>query len=75
MKYVQQDPVYGGWKFLKIEGDPMGKLLRKCRILLSVIMGPDALRLWHHQDVLNSLLHLCSYYLSDTYKLREMWRV
>ena len=75
MKHVQLDPVYGSWKFLTSEGEPMGKLLIKCKILLSYEMGTDALRLWRPSDVLVRLVHLCSYYLGDTYKLRLWWNV
>ena len=75
MKHIQPDPVYGGYKFVTSEGEPMGKLLLKCKILLSYVMGTDALRLWDRWDVLHRLLRLCSYYLRDTYKLREMWKV
>ena len=75
MKHLQPDPVKGGWKFLTSEGEPMGKLLHRCKILLSYVMGTDALRLGHRQDVINGLLRLCSQYLRDTFKLREMWKV
>ena len=75
MKHIQPDPVYGGYKFLTSEGEPMEKLLLKCKILLSYVMGTDALRLWDRWDVLHRLLRLCSYYLRDTFKLREMWKV
>ena len=73
MKHIQLN--YGCWEFVTSEGEPMGKLLQKCKILLSYVMGPDALRLWKPSNVLVSLIQLCRYYLPDTYKLREMWRV
>ena len=75
MKHLQLDPVYGSWKFLTSEGEPMGKLLQKCKILLSYVMGPDALRLWKSSDVLLVLIQMCRHYLPDTYNLRTMWKV
>ena len=74
MKHVQLDPVLGCWKFLTSEGEPMGKLLQKCKILLSYVMGPDALR-WKSKNVLVNLIEQCRHYLPDTYKLRKLWRV
>ena len=75
MKHVQRDWEHGFWKFLTSEGEPMGKLLLKCKILLSYEMGTAALRLWDPMRVLVCLVRLCSFYLPDTYKLRLMWRV
>ena len=45
MKHLQPDPVHGGWKFLTSEDESMGKLLLKCKILLSYVMGTNALRI------------------------------
>ena len=75
IKHMQPDPVVGRWKFLTSEGEPMGKLLLKCKILLSYVMGPDALRIQDPVDVLVRLLRLCSYYLPDTCFLRRTWGV
>ena len=58
MKHVQLDWTYGRWKFLTSEGEPMGKLLLKCKILLSCEMGADALRLRDPMRVLVCLLQL-----------------
>ena len=75
MKHIQPDPVCGGYKLLTSEGEPMEKLLLKCKILLSYAMGTDALRLGGRQDVICGLLRLSMHYLRDTFKLREMWNV
>ena len=45
MKHLQPDPVHGGWKFLTSEDESIGKLLLKCKILLSYVMGTNALRI------------------------------
>ena len=75
MKHVQPGPVKGAWELVTSEGEPMEKLVLRCKILLSHTMGTDALRLQSPRDVLTCLLQRCSCYLSDTYKLRQMWGV
>ena len=76
MKHLQPDPVKGGWKFLTSEGEPMGKLLHRCKILLSYVMGRHSLLISDPWVVLVCLLQeLCSHYLPDTYNLRLLWKV
>ena len=75
MKHLQPDPVHGGWKFLTSEDESMGKLLLKCKILLSYVMGTNALRIQDRWVVLVRLIQLCSHYLPDTYFLRLKWGV
>ena len=65
MKHIQPDPVYGGYKFLTREGEPMEKLLLKCKILLSYDMGPGALRILDPYVVLANVLRLCSHWSSE----------
>ena len=75
MRHVQPDPVYGGWKLVTSGGETMGKLLLKCKILLSYVDGTDALGIQDRWVVLVRLMQVCCQYLPDTYILRVMWGV
>lgn len=75
MKHVQPDPVNACWKLVTSEGESIGKLVLKCKILLSYVIGTHALRISDPCDVLVCLMRQCKYYLPDTYQLRLMWGV
>ena len=55
MKHVQPDPVDACRKFVTREGESMGKLVLKCEILLSYVMGTHALRILDSCDACVSL--------------------
>ena len=75
MRHLQPDPVCGGWKLVTSDGEPMEKLLIKCKILLSYVDGEDALEIQDRWVVLARLMQVCCQYLPDTYILRLMWGV
>ena len=75
MRHVQQDPIYGSWHFLTRENESMEELLHNCKILISYQIAMDAWKLRSPSDVLDWIVHLCKYYLPDTYNLRVYWRV
>ena len=75
MRHVNQDPLYGSWHFLTRENEPMEELLHNCKILISYQIAMDAWKLRSPSDVLVWIVHLCKYYLPDTYNLRVYWRV
>ena len=71
MQHLHPDPTVRRWQFLTRPHQSMDKLMKKCQLVLSYVMGTDAMKIQDPADMLSKLLTQCQTNFRESYFRRQ----